>query len=487
MRDFGGLMRRVELNLPGGGDGAESDTESLRRAFKGKRAAGAPLAETVFQFGRYLLASSSRPGTMPANLQGTWAAHDKSPWGAGYWHNINVQMNYWPAFTCNLAECFEAYAAYNETFRPATRGFTLDYLRKLGIGTAPAEGESPDIWSVGTATYPYVVSQVPFKGHSGPGTGGLTAKLFADWWYFTGDEAALKRYIWPAVHGMADFLTRTVKEKDGKMLAAVSASPEQFVTTGRKNGRNVGHYYQTTGCAFDQQMIRETGDDLLRLAAALGTNDAVVARVKAQIDRYDPVQIGESGQIKEYREEKKYGEIGDPRHRHISHLMGLFPGTLIDADRPEWMAAAARSLDLRGDRTTGWAIAHRMLCRARLGDGNHALSLLERLINDRMYPNLWGMHPPFQIDCNFGATAGVAEMLVQSHRRDANGDFIVDILPALPSAWAGEGSFKGLCVRGGWMVDCSWKDGKPVKVALRPGPRAKKRPPVLFNGKPVAL
>ena len=483
--DFAGLMRRAQVDLPGAAADAGRETAALvAEARKGR--SSAYLEETFFQFGRYLLVSSSRPGTMPANLQGVWTGLEKSPWGSGYWHNIHVQMNYWPAFTCNLAECFEAYAAFNEAFRPVTRQAAAKYLVRHGLGAEPSPEESPDIWSVGTAVYPYCLEASP-GGHSGPGTGGLTTKLFADWWDFTRDEGALRRHVWPVVHGMADFLTRCVVETNGLYLSKFSASPEQINTPGGKWNWKKGRppYYRTVGCAFDQQMIWENNNDLLRLAAVLGTNDAVVARVKEQIDRYDPVQVGESGQIKEYREERRYGEIGEYRHRHISQLVGLFPGSLINVGRPDWMAAAKVTLDERGDNSTGWALAHRMVCRARLGDGDHALLLLRNLLGGKVHPNLWDVHPPFQIDGNFGATAAVAEMLLQSHGRDENGNFAIDLLPALPKAWAAHGSFKGLCARGGWTVDCEWKDGRPVKVEIRPGPNAGPRPLVRYNGKPL--
>ena len=482
--DFSGLMDRVELRLPGAerDDGAE--TFALLENAK-KDIPSAYLEETLFQFGRYLLVSSSRPGTLPANLQGVWTAHEKSPWGAGYWHNINVQMNYWPAFVTNLAECFVPYAEFNEAFRPATRDATVGYLRELGLGTEPADGEAEDLWSVGTAVYPYVVEPAHCSGHSGPGTGGLTTKLFADFWDFTRDEAALRRFVWPVVHGMADFLSRCVKDCDGKLLSAFSASPEQVNTPDGTWDWHKGPppYYHTVGCAFDQQMIWENNHDLLRLADALGADgDSVVARVRDQIDRYDPVQVGDSGQVKEYREEREYGEIGERWHRHISQLVGLYPGSLINRDRPDWMAAARRSLDLRGDYSTGWALAHRINCRARLGDGDYALKLLRLLLANRVFHNLWDSHPPFQIDGNFGATSGIAEMLVQSHATGSDGAFAIDLLPALPSAWAEHGSFRGLCVRGGWEVDCAWRDGRPVKVALHPGPHAAPKPEVRFKG-----
>jgi len=485
LADFSGLMNRVALNLPGADKDAGQETVALKRAVKTDGWASTYLEEMFFQYGRYLLVSSSRPGTLPANLQGIWTAHEKSPWGSGYWHNINVQMNYWPTFSCNLAECFEAYAAFNAAFRPATRVGTVGYLRKLGLGTEPAADESPDIWSVGTAVYPYSFESASLGGHSGPGTGGLTTKLFVDWWDFTCDEAALHRYVWPVVHGMADFLSRCVKEQDGKLLSAFSASPEQIATPAGKWDRRDRRppYYHTVGCAFDQQMIWENNNDLLRLAAVLGTNDSVVARVREQIDRYDPVQVGASGQIKEFREENAYGEIGEPQHRHISQLVGLYPGSLINWSRPDWMAAARVSLDKRGDKSTGWALAHRMVCRARLGDGDQALLLLRNMLKDRTYNNLWDVHPPFQIDGNFGATAAVAEMLLQSHQPDGKGGFVIDLLPALPAEWASNGSFRGLCARGGVEVDCTWRDGRPVRVVVRAPVGI--RPVVRFDGQAV--
>jgi len=202
------------------------------------------------------------------------------------------------------------------------------------------------------------------------------------------------------------------------------------------------------------------------------------------------VQVGESGQIKEYREEKKYGEIGEYHHRHVSQLMGLYPGMLINSDHPDWMAAAKVTLDERGDKSTGWALAHRMLCRARLGDGDHALALLRTMMAERLYPNLWDVCPPFQIDGNFGATAAVAEMLIQSHAPDGKGGFVIEVLPALPKEWAKGGSFKGLCARGGWVVDCEWKDGTPVNVVLRPANALVDRcarPEVRFGGRPFGF
>ncbi len=459
LADYTALFGRVSLDL-GESDVPALPTDELLEAY-GKGERSRYLEALYFQFGRYLLISSSRTGCLPANLQGVWNCHDRSPWGAGYWHNINVQMNYWPAFVTGLAETFPAYLSYYEAFLPTASRAAADFV-KATVPENYHEGEDCG-WTIGTANYAYSITGP--GSHSGPGTGGLTSKLFWEYYDFTRDEKILREVTCPALMSMARFLTKVVRDYDGKELSVFSASPEQKICEARPGQNMIYRYYQTVGCAFDQQMIWENGNDLLKCAALLGdgffTPDEkkVLDTLREQIGRYDPVQVGWSGQVKEYREETFYGLMGEFRHRHISQLVGLYPGTSITHDTPAWLDAARVSLNLRSDESTGWALAHRLNAWARTGDGNRALKLYSNLIGMRTLPNLWDFHPPFQIDGNLGGTSGVAEMLLQSH------EGAVAPLACLPDDWE-NGSYTGLAARGGFTVDAAWSHHSADTVTI---------------------
>jgi alpha-L-fucosidase 2 len=451
--DFGAIFGRVSLDLGNRSAADDLPTDELLKRYGAGEESGY-LETLYYQYGRYLLICSSRQGCLPANLQGIWNCHGKSPWGSGYWHNINVQMNYWPVFSTNMAELFPAYCDLNAAFREKAKEYAVDYIK----GNNPENYQPGDDcgWCVGTAVYPYQLCGGP-GCHSGPGTGGLTTKMYWDYWDFTRDPRILREIAYPTLHSMSRFLARTVRDYDGDYLASFSASPEQML-----NGRYIGNgaYYETIGCAFDQQMIHENGKDTLKGAEILGEADATTALLAKQIGKYDPIQIGWSGQIKEYREENYYGEIGEYDHRHISQLVALMPGTLITHDTPAWMDAAKVTLNERSDESTGWALAHRLNTWARTGDGDRSYKLLRTLLGKRTLSNLWDTHPPFQIDGNFGGTSGMTEMLLQSH------EGYVNVLPALPAAW-GTGSFEGLVARGNFTVGASWKDAHVERITVK--------------------
>lgn len=434
--DYRGLYGRVELSLT---DSVPNQpTDRLVEAYqKGKQIPY--LEELLFQYGRYLLIASSRRGAPPAHLQGAWNAFDYAPWSGGYWHNINVQMNYWPAFSANLTETFEAYADFNKAFRKKANALATDYIRQNNP-SALASNPEENGWTIGTGANAFSITAP--GGHSGPGTGGFTTKLFWDYYDFTRDKEILRRHVYPALLGMAQFLSKTLKPTpEGHLLASPSSSPEQY---------HQGKYYQTVGCTFDQSMIQENFMDLLKAADILRIKDAFLDTIKAQLPKLDAIHIGTSGQIKEYREEQAYGDIGDPHHRHISHLCALYPGTLISSHTPEWLKAATVTLECRGDLSTGWAMVHRQCLWARVKQGNRAYREYNLLLKNRMCKNLWLVHPPFQVDANLGAVAGVAEMLMQSH------EGCITLLPALPSNWA-DGAFSGLLARGNFEVSARWK------------------------------
>lgn len=438
LADYHSLFGRMKISLSE--DVPDETTDVLIEKYKnGERSAYLELL--LCHYGRYLMISASRT-LLPAHLQGIWNAFSDSPWSAGYWHNINLQMNYWSVGPGNLSELFIPYINYAKSYMPLAQKNADTLISKYYPEKLSSPGENG--WIIGTGGWPYNIEGFGLSGHSGPGTGAFTALLFWDHYDYTRDVDFLRDFGYPALRSMSVLYTKLLTKIDGVYLIKDSASPE--------NVHN-GKYYHTVGCAFDQQMVYECFKRTLDSAEILGITDPFIDEIAAILPHLDPVLIGDDGQVKEYREETYYSSIGEPNHRHVSHLVGLYPGTVINEKYPEWIRASQITLDRRGDRSHCWATVHRMLLWARTGNGKRAMDLLQSLMKNNVMDNLWDRHPPFQIDGNFGYTAGVCEMLL------GGADGTVKVLQALPDEWR-DGEFSGIVARGGVSFDSKWRNGK---------------------------
>lgn len=444
IKDYRSLYSRTSLSLCA--DDGGMDTDQLVQMYsRGERSLY--LESLLFQYGRYLLISSSRT-RLPAHLQGIWNAYCDSPWSAGYWHNINVQMNYWPSGPAGLSETFIPYINYAKAYMPLARRHADRFIQANYPEKCSDNGQNG--WIIGTGAYPYTISGFMQVGHSGPGTGAFTSLLFWDYYDFSRDKDFLRDFGYPALREMSLFFSKVLVKIGDKYLIRESASPE--------NVHNGSHYH-TVGCAFDQQMVYENMKRTIEAAQILGESDDFIDQLKEILPHLDPVLLGDDGQVKEYREETTYSSIGDPHHRHISHLVGLYPGTIINDQTPEWIEGARVTLTKRGDMSTCWAAAHRLLLWARTKTPSKCRDIINSFISRNVLNNLWCYHPPFQIDGNFGYTAGVCEMLLQSQSG------YIELLPSIPTEWE-SGSFRGIVARGNFSVDCRWEKGKIIEVAV---------------------
>lgn len=428
VRDYQGLFDRFQLDVGATPEATAGLSTNERLAAYRQGGADPDLEELLFQYARYMMIGSSRPGSLPANLQGLWNMSNSPPWRSDYHTDVNVEMNYWFVDPANLSECFQPLAEWLYSIRDVRRDETRKAFGTRGWITHAENGVfggSTWKWSKGDAAW--------------------VAQNLWDHYAFTRDKEYLRTRAYPLMEDLCEFWEDHLKElPDGTLVSPNGFSPE--------------HGPEEDGVSFDQQLVWDLFTNTIEASEALGVDEPFRKKVASMRERLLGPQIGRWGQLQEWMVDRD-----DPKdqHRHLSHLIAVHPGRQISPlTTPELAEAARVSMNARGDASTGWSRAWKIAIWARLHDGNRTYSILHGMVQNMIHDNLFNTHPPFQIDGNFGYAAGVCEMLVQSHMG------VIHLLPALPDAWPA-GRVRGICARGGVEIDLAWQEGRATTAVLK--------------------